>query len=272
VRQHCSNIHCDAAMPEGLFEKFSAALVAALATPFVAVFAEWLRQRGGSSRTKRDTDQAVSRINFLSAWLGLQERLAESEAESARIVIAQELEDIRRQAEQTWARAKGPRRPVARQGLRTLLLLGAGKSVYIQILRGLYWIVLAWFVLLIVPSFFINLAYDVTTSSNESFTYWLAWGAAALLNTFVVPVGVMLLLRYLIRRRQRRIESEQSEQLRPADQRADHNHGDQDFSDTPALPVVMAQAETPVNDEVSSQNPHALPAPAPPGVAPAREQ
>jgi hypothetical protein len=261
VRQHCSNINCEAAMPEGLLEKFSAALVAALATTLVAVLAEWLRQWGDGARAKRDTDNALSRINFLSAWLGLQERLAESEAESARIVIAQELEDIRRQAEQAWARAKRARRPAMRQGLRTLLLLGAGKSVYIQILRVLYWIVLAWFVLLTVPSFFINLAYDVTTSSNESFTYWLAWGAAALLNTFVIPVGVMFLLRYLIRRRQRHIESEQSEQLRPADQAADHppdqQLGDQDqhestVSDTPTLPVVTAQTETLVNDEVSS--------------------
>jgi hypothetical protein len=181
-------------MPEGLFERFSAALVAALATTFVAVLAEWLRQRGGGARARRDTDQALSRINFLSAWLGLQERLAESESESARIVITQELEDIRRQAEQTWARAERARRPVARQGLRTLLLLGAGKSVYIQILRGLYWIVLAWFILLTVPSFFINLAHDATTSSNGSFTYWLAWGADALLNTFVISVGVIFAL------------------------------------------------------------------------------
>ena len=137
-------------MPERLFEKFSAALVAALATTFVAVLAEWLRQRGDSARAKRDTDQALSRINFLSAWLGLQEQLPESGAESARIVIAQELEDIRLQAEQTWARAKRARAPAARQGLRTLLLLGAGKSVYVQILRGLYWVVLGWFVLLAV--------------------------------------------------------------------------------------------------------------------------
>jgi hypothetical protein len=173
VRQHCSNINCEAAMPEGLFEKFSAALVAALATTLVAVLAEWLRQWGDGARAKRDTDNALSRINFLSAWLGLQERLAESEAESARIVIAQELEDIRRQAEQAWARTNG--RGACRGRPENLLLLGAGKSVYIQILRVLYWIVLAWFVLLTVPSFFINLAYDVTTSSNESFTYWLAW-------------------------------------------------------------------------------------------------
>jgi hypothetical protein len=119
-------------MPEGLLGKFSTALVAALATTLVAVLAEWLRQRGDGARAKRDTEQALSRINFLSAWLELQEQLSASDAESARIVIAQELEDIRRQAEQAWARAKRARRPAARQALRRLVMLGVGKSVYTE--------------------------------------------------------------------------------------------------------------------------------------------
>jgi hypothetical protein len=71
---------------KSLVRKFSAALVAPLATTFVAVLAEWLWQRGDSVRAKRDTDHALSRINFLSAWLGLLRQLPESEAESTRIV------------------------------------------------------------------------------------------------------------------------------------------------------------------------------------------
>jgi hypothetical protein len=202
-----------AAMPEGLLGKFSTALAAALATTLVAVLGEWLRQRGDGARAKRDTEQALSRINFLSAWLELQGQLSESEAESARNVIAQELEDIRQQAEQTWARAKRARRPAARQALRRLLMLGVGKSVFIQIVRAVYWIALAWFVLLVVPSFFINLAFEVSTSSNQSFAYWFRWGADALLNSFLIPLGVIFVLRYLIRRRKRSIDNEQSEQL-----------------------------------------------------------
>jgi len=213
LRHDCSNIHYGAAMPQGLLDKFSTALVAALATTLVAVFAEWLRQLGDSARAKRDTDQALSRVNFLSAWLGLQERLSGSEQESARIVIAQELEDIRRQAEQTWARAKRAQRPTIRQALRRLLMLGVGKSVYIQILRALYWIVLAWFILLGIPAFFVDLVYQVSHSSDESFSYWLGWGVTALLNTFLIPLGFMFLLRYLIRLRKRRIDNGQSEQL-----------------------------------------------------------
>lgn len=52
-------------MPEDLFENFSTALVAALATTLVAVSSEWLRQRGQDARLKRDVDQATGRINFL---------------------------------------------------------------------------------------------------------------------------------------------------------------------------------------------------------------
>ena len=67
-------------MPEGLFEKFSAALVAALATTLVAVLAEWLRQWGDGARAKRDTDNALSRINFLCLAWGFRKRWpAESE-------------------------------------------------------------------------------------------------------------------------------------------------------------------------------------------------
>jgi hypothetical protein len=200
-------------MTQGLLDKFSTALVAALATTLVAVLAEWLRQLGDSARAKRDTDQALSRVNFLSAWLGLQELLSGSEEQSARIVIAQELEDIRRQAEQTWARAKRAQRPTIRQALRRLLMLGVGKNVYIQILRALYWIVLAWFILLGIPAFFVDLVYQVSHSSNESFSYWLGWGVTALLNTFLIPLGFMFLLRYLIHRRKRRADNGRSEQL-----------------------------------------------------------
>ena len=75
-------------MPEDLLEKFSTALVAALATTLVAVSSEWLRQRGQDARLKRDVDQSTSRINFLSAWLTLQERISESQAEATRVAIA----------------------------------------------------------------------------------------------------------------------------------------------------------------------------------------
>ena len=68
-------------MPEDLFKDFSTALVAALATTLVAVSSEWLRRRGQDARLKRDVDQATSRITFLSAWLTLQERLSESQAQ-----------------------------------------------------------------------------------------------------------------------------------------------------------------------------------------------
>jgi len=70
-------------MPEDLFDRFSTALVAALATTLVAVSSEWLRQRGQDARLKRDVDEATSRITFLSAWLTLQERLSESQAQAA---------------------------------------------------------------------------------------------------------------------------------------------------------------------------------------------
>jgi len=97
-------------MPEDLLEKFSTALVAALATTLVAVSSEWLRQRGQDARLKRDADQATSRITFLSAWLTLQERLSESQAEAVRVDIARELVTIRENAERTWAAARQPRR------------------------------------------------------------------------------------------------------------------------------------------------------------------
>jgi hypothetical protein len=59
-------------MPKDLLEKFSTALVAALATTLVAVSSEWLRQRGQDARLKRDVDQSTSRINrrIASSYMG----------------------------------------------------------------------------------------------------------------------------------------------------------------------------------------------------------
>jgi hypothetical protein len=63
-------------MPESLFDRFATALVVALATTLIAVLSEWLKRRGHDARVKQDVDQAISRVNFLSAWLTLQERLS----------------------------------------------------------------------------------------------------------------------------------------------------------------------------------------------------
>ena len=140
-------------MPEDLFDRFSTALVAALATTPVAVSSEWLRQRGQDARLKRDVDEATSRITFLSAWLTLQERLSESQAQATRVAIAHELVTIREDAERTWAAARQAHRSAVRQALTKLLMLDVGRSRSVQLLRVVYWLALGWLVVIAIPEF-----------------------------------------------------------------------------------------------------------------------
>jgi hypothetical protein len=91
--------------------------VAALATTLVAVSAEWLKQRGQSTRIQRETDQSISRINFLAAWLTLQERVSQSQVETAPLAIARELAAIREEADRTWTAARQTQHSALRQAL-----------------------------------------------------------------------------------------------------------------------------------------------------------
>jgi hypothetical protein len=184
-------------MPVDLFVNFSTALVAAVATTLVAVASEWLRQRGQDARLKRDVDQATSRINFLSAWLTLQERLSESQAEAVRVAIAQELVAIREDAERTWATARQVRRSAVRQALTKLLMLDVGRTRSVQLLRVVYWLALGWLVVIAIPEFFVDVTHPV--SSNESWAYWLGWVSGRFVQHVLLALALVLSLRYLIR-------------------------------------------------------------------------
>ena len=184
-------------MPEHLFDRFSTALVAALATTLVAVSSEWLRQRGQDARLKREVDQATSRITFLSAWLTLQERLSESQAEATRVAIAQELVAIREDAERTWATARQVRRSAVRQALTKLLMLGVGRARSVQLLRVVYWLALGWLVVIAIPQFFVDVTHP--NFSNESWAYWLGWVSGRFVQHVLLALALVLSLRYLIR-------------------------------------------------------------------------
>jgi hypothetical protein len=184
-------------MPEDLFANFSTTLVAALATTLVAVSSEWLRQRSQDARFKRDVDHVTSRITFLSAWLSLQERLSESQAEAARVAIAQEIVAIREDAERTWATARQPRRSAASQALTKLLMLGVGRSRSVQLLRVVYWLALGWLVVIAIPEFFVDVTHPV--SSNESWAYWLGWVTGRFVEHVLLALALVLSLGYLIR-------------------------------------------------------------------------
>jgi hypothetical protein len=184
-------------MPEDLLEKFSTALVAALATTLVAVSSEWLRQRGQDARLKRDADQATSRITFLSAWLTLQERLSESQAEAVRVDIARELVTIRENAERTWAAARQPRRSAVRQALTKLLMLGVGLTRSVKLLRVVYWLALGWLVVIAIPEFFVDVTHPV--SAIDSWAAWLGWVSGRFVEHVLLALALVISLRYLIR-------------------------------------------------------------------------
>jgi hypothetical protein len=55
IKDDCSNLPCEVAMPEGLFDKFYR-VGGGLATMLVAVSSEWIKQRGQNTRIYRKTD------------------------------------------------------------------------------------------------------------------------------------------------------------------------------------------------------------------------
>jgi hypothetical protein len=197
MRHHGSNLYCEAAMPESLLDRFSTALVAALATTLVAVSAEWLKQRGQEARVKREVDQATSRVNFLSAWLTLQERISQSQAEAARVAIAEELVAIREETERAWATARQTQKSTVRQALRKLLMLGVGRSRYVYFLRSVYWIALVWLVVIAIPEFVIDVTHP--PASVESWANWLGWMSGRFVEHALIALALVISLRYLIR-------------------------------------------------------------------------
>jgi hypothetical protein len=184
-------------MPESLFDRFATALVAALATTLVAVSAEWLKQRGQNARVNREADQSITRINFLAAWLTLQERVSQSQAEAARVAIARELAAIREEADRTWTAARQAQQSVLRQALTKLLMLGVSRIWSVQLLRVVYWIALAWLVAIALPQFLIDVTHPVSTI--ESWAGWLGWVSGQFVHHLLLSLILVILLRYLIR-------------------------------------------------------------------------
>ena len=181
-------------MPANILTIFLAALMSALATTLVAVTAEWLKQRGQEARARRDAGQAAAKLNFLSAWLTLHQRLPEFQPESDRIFLSRQLERVRREAEEAWSR-EGARSTV-RAAIERLLILGIGRNDRgVLLVRAFYWIVLAWLVIVGIPRFVARLLH--VTPENSAYYVGYVSGAAA--ATVVLPVCLLIILRWAIR-------------------------------------------------------------------------
>lgn len=181
-------------MPTNILTVFLAALTSALATTLVAVAAEWLKQRGQEARAKRDAGQAAAKLDFLSAWLTLRQRLTEFQPESDRILLSRQLERIRQEADEAWSR-EGARSPV-RAAIARLLILGIGRDDRLmQGARVFYWIILGWLVVVEIPQFVARL---LRAPPNEDWAYYFGYVARGVVDNLVLPVSFLIILRWAI--------------------------------------------------------------------------
>lgn len=183
-------------MPTNMLTAFLAALMSALAATLVAVAAEWLKQRGQEARARRDAAQTAGRLEFLSAWLTLRERLTQLQSESERIFIGQQLERLQREAEDAWSRER-VRSPV-RAAVERFLILGVHRDDrLVQVARVLYWFALAWLVILGIPRFVERL---LRIPPDEWWPYYFGYVSRALVDHLVLPVLLVITFRWIVGR------------------------------------------------------------------------
>lgn len=180
-------------MPEDVLSAFFASLIAAAATTLVVASAEWLKQRGREARGKRELDIATQRIGFLSALVGLYERVgAAQDADFMRMTVAPQLDAMKSLADQTWSMTQADRQPAFQRAITRILLLGTYRNRVTRGFRALYWITLAWIVIAPGPQF-IRGMFGVDT--GKPLAYLLGWTTHELVNYLIPELPLLIILR-----------------------------------------------------------------------------
>jgi hypothetical protein len=166
------------------------ALVTALVTTAGVAAREWLDDRDRDSRARRQLELAANRVEFITSWISLQERLGgidEAAATAARI----DLLDAYEQARQGWtAASEKPPRLSLRRVLSQILLITSARNRRARVAQVFYWLSLAWF------AFWLGVSAAVMGEPGHSVGYLIATTVTSTIFGLAPIVATRAVFRY----------------------------------------------------------------------------
>src|SRR4051812_17520404 len=182
---------------------FLVTIVTAVATTVVVAVSDWIRQRGRAARAKRTLDDASARLNLLSTWVNLQERLgADLSSQDVRRRLDPQLHELGGIVEQGVIQVEqDPFAALLKKSVASILLLGIDGSL--RLMRVLYWILLGFIVTVALPATIARMHVD----RSQDWAYNLGVMAAAIFKPYPLALALFALTRWWIVHRERKLHA-----------------------------------------------------------------